>query len=311
MIFNKVKVREIRGGDFEMNIRANGERLEKAQGFRYSKINHLIRYLQGTNNAGLIDELVKDSELTAFCVGKRIRIDGKIIKIGKREYPVYDIKKVTINTEGSMAIYDKSDRKICGTLWLNVGEKNIELFCVWVRKNSIQVEVKSGKGELVFQYLFLCIVILTIFILSLTGCNNSDSSSDLEETSTKVSVTNNNDISVSYDKLIPDDTEESLLDAAIAYLKSINRIADVAAREEHNGNLLTDLVSDTDLILELTKDETYSLYPEWTGTQERVENDIRYIYQTEYNEVLQQIIFSKIIFDTNEIIEQYVIDMES
>lgn len=99
-------------------------------------------------------------------------------------------------------------------------------------------------------------------------------------------------------------------EAAIAYLKSINRVADVAAREDHNGNLLTDLVFDTDLILELVKDETYSLYPEWTGTQERVENDIRYIYQTEYNEVLQQIIFSKILFDTNEIVEQQVIDIQ-
>ena len=98
-------------------------------------------------------------------------------------------------------------------------------------------------------------------------------------------------------------------EAAKAYLKSINRAADVGAREEHSGNLLTDFVSDTDFILELIKDETYSLYPEWTGTQERVENDIRYIYRTEYDEALQQIIFSKILFDTNEIIERQVIDI--
>jgi hypothetical protein len=150
-----------------MNIRAKGERMEKAQEFRYSKINHLIQYLQGTNNAELIDEFAEDSELTAFCVGKRIRIDGKIIKIGKREYQVYDIKKVTISTEGSMAIYDKSDRKICGTLWLNAGEKNVELFCVWLRKNSVQVEVKSGKGELIFQYLFLGLVILIVLLRKL------------------------------------------------------------------------------------------------------------------------------------------------
>jgi hypothetical protein len=82
-----------------MNIQSKGERLEKAQEVRYSKINHLIQYLQGTNTAWLIDELVEDSKQTAFCVGKRIRVDGKIIKIGKREYEVYDIKKVTINTE--------------------------------------------------------------------------------------------------------------------------------------------------------------------------------------------------------------------
>lgn len=99
-------------------------------------------------------------------------------------------------------------------------------------------------------------------------------------------------------------------EAAIAYLKSINRVADVGTKEEHNENLLTDLVSNTDLLMELLKDETYSLYPEWTGTQERIENNIRYIYQTEYDEVLQQIIFSKILFDTNEIVERQVIDVQ-
>jgi len=98
---------------------------------------------------------------------------------------------------------------------------------------------------------------------------------------------------------------------AIAYLKSINRVADVGVREEHKGYLLTDFVSDTDLLMELMKDETYSLYPEWIGTQERIENNIRYIYQTEYDEALQQIIFSKILFDTNEIVERQVIDIKN
>lgn len=148
-----------------MNIQSNGKRIEKAQSVRYLKINHLIQYLQDTNSAERIVKFLEDNVPTAFCVGKRISIDGKMIRIGKRDYQVYDIKKVTINTEGSMAIYDKSDRKICGTLWLNVGEKNIELFCIWVRKNSIQVEVKTGKGELFFQYFFLGIVILIILII--------------------------------------------------------------------------------------------------------------------------------------------------
>ncbi len=95
---------------------------------------------------------------------------------------------------------------------------------------------------------------------------------------------------------------------AAAYLKSINRAASVGVRTEHKGNLLTDLVSDTDLLMEISKDETYSLYPDWTGTQERIENGVRYIYQTEYDN--QQIIFSKILFDTNETVERQVIDIQ-
>ncbi len=98
---------------------------------------------------------------------------------------------------------------------------------------------------------------------------------------------------------------------AIAYLKSIDRVADVGVRTEHKGNLLTDLVPDADLLMELSKDETYSLYPEWTGTQERMENSVRYIYQTEYDEGLQQIIFSKLLFDTNETVERHVIDIQN
>ncbi len=97
---------------------------------------------------------------------------------------------------------------------------------------------------------------------------------------------------------------------AAAYLKSINRDAEVGVRTEHKGNLLTDLVSDTDLLMELSKDETYSLYPDWTGTQERIENGVRYIYQTEYNDELQKIIFSKILFDTNETVERQIIDIQ-
>ena len=97
---------------------------------------------------------------------------------------------------------------------------------------------------------------------------------------------------------------------AVAYLKSINRVADVGVRTEHKGNLLTDLVPNTDLLMELSKDETYSLYPDWIGTQERIENNVRYIYQTEYDEALQQIIFSKIRFDTNETVERQVIDIQ-
>lgn len=96
--------------------------------------------------------------------------------------------------------------------------------------------------------------------------------------------------------------------AASVYLNSINRVANVGERENHEGKLLTDLVSNEDLILEIIKE--YPLYPEWTGTQEKIENNIRYIYQTEYDEMLQQIIFSKILFDTNEIVEQQVIDVQ-
>lgn len=57
-------------------------------------------------------------------------------------------------------------------------------------------------------------------------------------------------------------------------MNSINRAANVGERESHEGKLLTDLVSNEDFIMETIKE--YPLYPEWTGTQERIENNIRY-----------------------------------
>lgn len=63
-------------------------------------------------------------------------------------------------------------------------------------------------------------------------------------------------------------------EAAVDYLNSINRAANVGERESHEGKLLTDLVSNEDFIMETIKE--YPLYPEWTGTQERIENNIRY-----------------------------------
>lgn len=94
---------------------------------------------------------------------------------------------------------------------------------------------------------------------------------------------------------------------ARAYLKSIGRAAEVGVRSEHEGKLLTDLVPDAELLMELAKDETYSCYPEWTGTQERIENGVRYVYRTEYDESLKQIVLTKTLFDTDEAVEQWVV----
>lgn len=95
---------------------------------------------------------------------------------------------------------------------------------------------------------------------------------------------------------------------ARTYLQEIGRAAEVGNRERHDGKLLAELVSNQDNIEQLMKDDTFSMYPNWVGTLERIENEIRYIYKTEFIEDTMQIIYTKIEYDTNNILEKTVID---
>ena len=141
--------------------------ISKAETIRYSKIQRMLSILNGDTNgaaADITDNLIASMDICPFRVGKRISIDGQTIKIGKKCWQSYEIQKVTANTEGSMAIYDRSGKKICGCLSLNVSLQNIELFCIWVRKYNIAAEIRSGKMERFFQYALLVITILLVLL---------------------------------------------------------------------------------------------------------------------------------------------------
>lgn len=98
---------------------------------------------------------------------------------------------------------------------------------------------------------------------------------------------------------------------ALEYLKSINRIAEIGVRQEHNGQLLEELVSDESLLKELFKDDEICLYPNWTGTTERIENGERYIYQTAFDEEKQQIIYTQVEYSTNNVVNSIVVDIQN
>ena len=98
---------------------------------------------------------------------------------------------------------------------------------------------------------------------------------------------------------------------AAKYLRSINRIAEVGVRRDHDGQRLVELVSNADFVMELLKDEELSLYPDWTGTTERIEDGERYIYQTVFDEVRQEIIYTKMEYGTNRVIKSTVVDVQN
>ncbi len=139
--------------------------ISEAENVRYAKIQNLINLLQGKGNFAATDAVLEPGMPLSFELGRRIAVGGSKIRIGKKSYHANEIKKVTINTEGSMAIYDSCGKKLCGSLGLNVSLKHIELFCVWVRRNNIPVEVVSGNGERFFQYMILFIAVAVKVLL--------------------------------------------------------------------------------------------------------------------------------------------------
>lgn len=140
------------------------KKMAEAENMRYAKVQYITGLL--TNNDKL-NSILLTLPLSPFNVGKSIIIDGENIIIDKNKYNCREIGKVVINTEGSMAIYDVYGKKLCNCLKLNIGMKNIELFCVWVRQNNIPAEVKSGKSEIALQYTILAIGILAAVVLKI------------------------------------------------------------------------------------------------------------------------------------------------
>ena len=130
---------------------------------RYSKIERLTDLLCKENFLPL-DHSAMNSLDKSFNVGKRIAVEGQNIIINKKTYCALDIKKITINTEGSLAVYDRYGKKLCGCFALNLSTKNIELFCLWARKNNIPAETVSGKAERAFQLLFAIVVFAAVMI---------------------------------------------------------------------------------------------------------------------------------------------------
>lgn len=138
------------------------EKIAQAEDARYAKIQQLVNLLCYREQSKL-DGFMEDALQEAFSVGMKIKVNGNKITIRNREYVSSELQKVTINTEGTLAVYDRDGRKLCGSVWLNSSTKNIELFCVWVRKYHVPAEVVAGKGEKALQILILVIALAAWF----------------------------------------------------------------------------------------------------------------------------------------------------
>lgn len=81
-------------------------KMAKAENMRYAKIQRLIHLLCQEDKT-ILDDIMEDSVNQSFHVGRKIMVNDRTITVKNKTYMPSE-SKVTINTEGSMAIYDHS-----------------------------------------------------------------------------------------------------------------------------------------------------------------------------------------------------------
>ena len=101
-------------------------------------------------------------------------------------------------------------------------------------------------------------------------------------------------------------------DYAEKYLKKIGRNAKIGEYEydENNYPLLTDAGVSVEVSNYLGELKKLNSYPYWTGSREKIEDGVRYLYTTELDKK-EKIIFTKRVYDTGEIAEQFCFDMNT
>lgn len=111
-----------------------------------------------------------------------------------------------------------------------------------------------------------------------------------------------------------DDIEELTRQERIYARDYLNRIGRTAEIGDYVGNLLlTDVgvsVEVSNHLVELEKDLLYG-YPYWIGNLEKLEDGVRYVYEMSLDKKAGEIIYTKSVYDTKEVVEQIRIDMNT
>ena len=99
---------------------------------------------------------------------------------------------------------------------------------------------------------------------------------------------------------------------AKAYLADLGRDAVIGDYGDLEHVLLTQLGVSVDVSNKMSVyEKEMGPYPYWQGRLEKVEDGVRYMYSTFFDEETNQIIYEKRVFDTHETIEKYVFDAET
>ncbi|BAK98461.1 peptidase M56 family protein [Oscillibacter valericigenes Sjm18-20] len=89
---------------------------------------------------------------------------------------------------------------------------------------------------------------------------------------------------------------------AESYLKKIGRDAVIGDYGDFEHTLLTDVGVSAEVSNSID-DKRFADYPMWLGSREALENGVRYVYETSYNEKTHEIDFTKYEYNTNTVVE--------
>lgn len=100
---------------------------------------------------------------------------------------------------------------------------------------------------------------------------------------------------------------------AMAYLKTIEREAEIGDYSDFPHTIPSEVGISTEVSNKIDEARKYgkgplAYAPFWFGTVEQVENGVRYLYEQRYDAEQKEILFSKIVYDSQEVVEQMVFD---
>lgn len=104
------------------------------------------------------------------------------------------------------------------------------------------------------------------------------------------------------------DLEQQERQYAPAYLESIGRTAEIGEFGDYDHKTLSDLGVPVEVSNQMGENRALAEYPFWLGNREQIEDGIRYVYETAYLIHKEEIQYTKYIYDTEEIVEQYIFD---
>lgn len=95
------------------------------------------------------------------------------------------------------------------------------------------------------------------------------------------------------------------------YLNRLGRTAKIGDYADIGHPLLTDVGVSVDVSNHLWELEMLYGYPYWIGNLEKLEDGVRYVYEMSLDQKAGEIIYTKSVYDTKEVVEQIRIDMNT
>ena len=111
---------------------------------------------------------------------------------------------------------------------------------------------------------------------------------------------------------VPEDIMENLRaqerQYATEYLKVIGRAVEIGEYSDYDHKILTDLGVSVEVSNMMSENKELEAYPFWLGNRELVEDGVRYVYEMAYRMDKEEIRYTKYVYDSEEIVEQYIFD---